>query len=180
MSPSLRIKTLNKQALEDLVLKHARFGMQEMTERHGSFHQQAMIMDMRGKLHLIVIADDVLHGPEMRQLLTVYALSVGGADAILIQADARMKKMMDAKASKEVEAAAAHGKYIIADDPTNPECFITAGRSREHQAVVLLPYSRTESPQGDVILFETPEPRLAEQEEQFHIGLIPNIWERVN
>jgi len=34
-----------------------------MHESGGSFRQRAMILDLLGRMHMIVIGDEVLHGP---------------------------------------------------------------------------------------------------------------------
>ncbi len=170
---------MTKKQLEETVLLHAEKGRGMMIARHGSFHQQALLIDLRGHMHIIVIGDEVLHGPKMRALLTAYAISVGGVDAILVQSDARMKKM-DEKELKKVEDAAGRGKYIIGEDPRNQEVFITAGRSREHRAVIFQSYSREKSPAGDVIRFEKPEAAFDDRYEKVDMFLIPDIWEKVN
>ncbi len=167
---------MTKKQLEETVLLHAEHGRKLMIEQHGSFHQQAVIVDRRGGMHVIVIGDEVLHGPKMRALLIAYAASVGGADAILVQSDARVKKM-DKDELKKVEEAAARGKYTIGEDLRNQEVFITAGRSREHQACIFQPYQREP---GNIIVFETPEPAFDDKYAEVQINLIPDIWEKVN
>ncbi len=170
---------MTKKQLEETVLLHATKGREMMIERHGSFHQMAVLIDLRGHAHVIVIGDEVLHGPKMRALLAAYALSVGGADAILVQSDARMKAM-NSDELKKVEEAAARGKYTIGQDPRNQEVFITAGRSREHSVSIFENYAREKSATGDVIRFEKPEPAIDEKYVDAKIFLIPDIWEKVH
>jgi hypothetical protein len=167
---------MKKQELEALVLQHASVS-RRLIEQHGSFHQQTLLIDKRGNRHVIVIADDVLHAPKMRQLLTVYSLSIGGADAILIMSDARMKAYEPGSAeSRRIVEAAAQGRYLIADDAENQEVLIVAGRSREHRALCLNPYQRQA---GDVIVFDSPEASLT-IDDKAEINLIPDIWPRVH
>lgn len=170
---------MNKKDLEDLILACTEDGMQEMRETNGSFRQRALVLDMQLGQHWLVIADTILHGSRMAKFLAAYAASIGGADAIIIQADARVKAMSDAKEIERVRAMAAQNKWIIADDPNNQEVFITFGRSREHVAGCSMAYSREESPTGDKIHFHEEKPRLVDNERQ-NITMIPNIWARVN
>jgi hypothetical protein len=128
---------------------------------------------------VILIADDVLHGPKMRELLTVYSMSLGGVDAIVVMSDARGKTVQPGSAEeRKIQDAAAQGKYIIAEDQQAPEYLIIVGRSREHQAGCYQRYRREPGEAGDVITFDDKEPVLAQGKQT--ISLIPDIWDRVN
>lgn len=166
---------MTKKALDAFVLEHARFAREQMIKHHGSFRQQVIAMDLRGKLHVFVIADEVLHGKRMRDMLLVYTVSIGGADAFVIMSDARMKAVPKEELRK-YEDAVGRGEYLIADDPRNKEVLMCFGRSREHTAAIMQPYRREKSSKGDVILFDEPEPRFDPALTELETSMIPNIW----
>lgn len=115
---------MTKKQLEETVLIHAEVARKILIEQHGSYRQQAAIIDLHSTCHWIVLGNTVLHGQKMAGLLASFARSFGGADAILVMADARVK-IMDRSGLDKVSAAAQRGEYIIADDPTSQEVLIS-------------------------------------------------------
>lgn len=110
----------------------------------------------------------------MALMLSMCAAQIGGADVIAVQSDARLKITTREQWDAEPE------DYSIAADRQNPECLITAGRSREHSALIVQRYRRTVVHGGtDLIVFEKPTP---EMEVLYHMEnfMIPNIWETVH
>jgi hypothetical protein len=164
---------MTKVQLEKLVLEHSRLGRDKMIRSHGRFREQAMIIEVCGKTHLIAF-DQALHGSEMASFLSRYARSIDGVDAILIQADARCEPNLTHEETEQV----ADGKYMPGDDPANQEVFFTVGRSHQHVVACVMPYSRMAASRGDVIVFADPEPHICPEEP--YTSMIPNIWERPN
>jgi hypothetical protein len=172
-------KAMTKAALEELVLAHAKLARDVMISTGGSMRQRALIVDALGRHHMIVIDGEVFHGSRMRDTLLVFSLMNGGADAYLIISDVRMEAQITPAREREIDAAAARGRWLIAENPNNPEALMVIGRSREHRATAIMCYSRKPVDGGpDVIEFADPEPTLSEGE--FNTAMIPNIWERVN
>lgn len=173
---------MKKAEFEDFVLTMAKAAREEMVESRGDFRQKVAMVDRFGTLHMIVIADGVLHGHAMANVLRAHSLSLGGADVIVIMADGRMKTM-DEKEGRRVQEATKRDKWLIAEDPTAQEVLMVFGRSREHRAFCFSPYSRKPGPDGDIIAFEG-DPGLAEAKPPgssgFETDMIPDVWERVN
>ncbi len=165
---------MTKAQLTDLVLDYARAGRAQMIEDHGSLRPHSLIVGLDGK-HNMVITDVEMHGYKMAIFLVLMAAKFGGADAILVQSDARFRR-----STPEEWAARKPSDRDIQDNVNNPECLLTAARSQEHQAIAFCTYTRTPSPDGDVIVFDTPEPVLNEDFQQGEIFMLPNLWKKVN
>jgi hypothetical protein len=163
---------MKKQELHDFLKGLANAGMESMIASGGSYPQRAIVFDTTGNLHVIVVPGEPLHGLAMATALAQFADMVGGADVIAVQSHARLNMTtLDEWKKRPVG-------YSIARDEANPEVLITAGRSREHTAVIINPYTRKPGRRGkDIITFEKSDPQV---EQGLDLKLIPNIWERVN
>lgn len=172
---------MRKSEFEDFCVKHAKWAREEMIANKGSFHQQAVMIDLRGRLHVIVVADGVMHDFKMRNTLTVMALAEGGADAFLVMADARYKAVPSEEEAKRIRENAARGTYSIAEDETNREAIIVAGRSHEHLIFIRQPYRRDILPDKScIITFDDPEPKIDPATTNVETDMLPNLWERIH
>lgn len=148
--------------------------MDSMIASGGSYPQRALLVGHDGTMHLVVVADEPLHGRKMASMLSMFATQIGGADVIAVQSDARLKQTTGAQWEAERE------DYSIAEDTQNPECLVTVGRSREHSALIVSRYSRTAVNGGkDIIVFDKDQPEIETLDRMTNF-MIPDIWEPVN
>jgi hypothetical protein len=166
---------MKKQELGEFLKGLAQAAMEEMIQDGGSYPQRAVVKNLKGDIHCVVMPGEPLHGHVMATMLRLFAEHVGGADVIAVASDARLNATTREEWSRRPEG------YSIAKDESNPECLIVSGRTQGHSALIMNPYTRTKHDgKKDTITFEHAEPTIEDRMAKLNLVMIPNVWETVH